>query len=162
MKMGGCAMKIGRKELLLMSYLRNNARENLTMLSKKTQIPVSTIFDKLRSLQKSVILKHTSLLDFSKLGFQARATIMLKVPPNEQVRLKQHLLTNHNINSLSKINNGFDFMAEGVFRTINDIAYFLDILAANFKVEQNQVYYIIEDLKREGFLDNEQLIDLII
>ncbi|HIJ01446.1 TPA: hypothetical protein HA363_02255, partial [Candidatus Woesearchaeota archaeon] len=58
-----------KKDVLLMSFFRNNARENLTRISRITRIPVSTIFDKLRDYEKELVKKHTTLLDFRKLGF---------------------------------------------------------------------------------------------
>ncbi|MBR9691938.1 winged helix-turn-helix transcriptional regulator, partial [Candidatus Woesearchaeota archaeon] len=70
---------MNKKDLKIIAYLRQNARMPLTKMSRKTQIPVSTIFDRLKMNENSLIVKHTSLLDFSKLGYNTRANITLKV-----------------------------------------------------------------------------------
>ena len=46
------------KDLKIISYLRQNARMPLTKMSKKTQIPVSTIFDRLRTNEDDLIYKN--------------------------------------------------------------------------------------------------------
>ena len=53
------------KDLLIISCLRENSRNNLTNISKMTGIPISTIFDWLKKYEGSIIKKHTALLSFS-------------------------------------------------------------------------------------------------
>ena len=125
---------MNQKDLKILSELRNNARMPLTKMSRKTQIPVSTIFDRLKLNEKDIIIKHTSLLDFNKLGFNTRANITLKVDKNDKETLKQHLMRHHQINSVYKINNGFDFMVEGIFKQIKDMEDFLEQLEQKFNI----------------------------
>ena len=56
-----------KKDLLLMTHFRRNSRENLTQISRLTNIPVSTIFDKLREYEKGLIQRHTTLIDFRRI-----------------------------------------------------------------------------------------------
>ncbi|MEM4264151.1 MAG: winged helix-turn-helix transcriptional regulator, partial [Candidatus Woesearchaeota archaeon] len=70
---------IKKKDLLIASYLRQNCRIPLTKLARRIGIPVSTIFDRLRSCEGSFIEKQTALLNFQKLGYNTRATVLLKV-----------------------------------------------------------------------------------
>lgn len=60
------------KILQFLAYLRENSREKLTTISKRTKIPISTLFDMLKELQGNLITKNTVLLDFSKLGSRGR------------------------------------------------------------------------------------------
>ena len=146
-------------DLLILSRLRKNAREKLTDLSKKTNIPVSTIFDKMKVHQEHFIKKHTTLLDFSMLGFHSRANILIKASREEKEFLKDFLLKNQHVNSMFKVNNGFDFMIEGVFRDIRELEAFMDVLELKFKVLNKQVYYIIDEMKREEFLTDPESLD---
>lgn len=152
---------LSKKELLLMAYLRQNARETLTKLSRKTNVPISTIYDKLKQYENDIIKKHTSLLDFNRLGYTTRATIMLKVDKEIKMDIREFLTNSRSINSIFKINNGFDFLLEGIFREIKDLEDFLDRLDEKFKIKNKQVYYIIEDIKREGFMADPTLLDMV-
>jgi DNA-binding Lrp family transcriptional regulator len=140
------------KHFLLLSFLRENSREKLTTISRKTRIPISTLFDLLKELQESIIIKNTTLINFERLGYHTRAQIFLRVGQNNKEKLKQHLILNENVNNLFKINNGWDFLVETVHQNIQDLDKFLDKLNNNYALEDKQLNYLINDIKREGFL----------
>ena len=151
-----------KKDLWILSELRVNSRESLTNISKNTGVPISTIFDKLKCYQESLITKHTTLLDFSKLGFNARANIMIKVDRMVREEVRKILLNNLNVNSVYKISNGFDFMIEGIFKNVKDVEEFIDYLGSKFKMEKSEVYYIVEDIRKEDFMNNKETLDMVI
>ncbi|HIH25617.1 Lrp/AsnC family transcriptional regulator [Candidatus Woesearchaeota archaeon] len=151
---------LDKRELIILSKFRENSRESLTRMSKKISVPVSTIYEKLKGYEKSVIKRHTSLLDFSKLGFNTRATIILKVTKDNKDALKEFLLNNRYVNTFYKINNGYDFMIEAVFRELNEVESFVEELEDKYNVQDKKVYYIIDELKKEAFLSNSEYLKL--
>lgn len=153
---------INKKDLLVMAYLRQNARMKLTTMSRLTNLPVSTIFDRMRHHNGDLIKGHICLLDFSKLGFHARANIMLRVAKKDKDAVKEHLKNNQNVNSIYKINNGFDLLVEVVFRNISDLEDFIECLDEKFDIKTKEVHYIIDDIKREVFMSDPNLIEIII
>ncbi|MBU0980808.1 MAG: Lrp/AsnC family transcriptional regulator [Nanoarchaeota archaeon] len=150
-----------KKDLLLLVSLRKNSRETLTRISKATTIPVSTIYDKIRQYQGNLILKHTTLVDFSSLGYHARTNILIKAQHESREEIKEFLLKHPNVNSVFKISNGFDFMVEAVFRHVVDVEGFIASLEKRFRIERVENHYIIEDIKKEAFLSDSQLLDLV-
>ena len=152
---------IDKKELVIMSMLRQNSRETLTRMSRKSQIPISTIYDKIKLHENGIIKRHTCILDFAKLGFNTRANICLKVNKETREEMRDYLLKHQNINSVYKINNGFDFLIEAVFKHIKDLEDFLEMLDEKFKLKGRQVFYIIDDVKREAFMSDPQIIELV-
>ena len=151
-----------KKDLLILANLRNNARESLTTMSKKTSIPVSTIYDKIRLHQKGLIKKHTTLIDFGQLGFHTRANILIKMEREEREKAKDFLVKHHHVNSVYKISSGFDYLVEAIFKNVKDVEDFMDVLQDRFKILQTQIYYVVEDLKNEAFMDTQELLDVII
>ncbi len=143
---------LNQKDMLLLTNLRQNARETLTRLSKKTNIPISTIYEKLKLYDGDIIKKHTSIIDFAKLGYNARVNIMLKVDKEERDDIRTHLANRDCINSVFKINNGFDFLIEGVFKDIRDVEDFLERIEDKFKIKKKEIFYIVDEIKREGFM----------
>ena len=144
-----------RTDQLLIEHLRKNARETLTSISRKTKIPISTLYDKLKLHEKSVIVKHATIVDFSKLGYNCRANIFLKVERDLREKLCGYLKAHSSVNNLFKVNNGFDFLVEGVFESVRRMEDFLEEIETAFKLEEKKAHYIIEDLKREGFMSLE-------
>ena len=152
---------LSKKELIILSCLRQNARQTLTTLSKKTNIPISTIYEKLRSYEGDVIKKNACLIDFGKLGFNTRAQILIKVDKNQRDEVKSYLKNNFNINSVFKVSNGFDFMIEGIFRHIRDLEEFNENLEERFNIKKNEYYFIIEEVKKEAFMESPESLDFI-
>ncbi len=150
-----------KKDIMIMSHLRQNARMSLTKLAKKTGMPVSTIFDRIKLNQHNLIDKHVALIDFSKLGYATRALVLIRTPKNDKDGIKEYLTRNENINSLYKINNGYDFMAECVFRNVKALQEFIDLLEERFKIKGTEVYYMIDDIKKEAFLSDPGTVELL-
>ena len=149
---------MNQKDMKILSYLRKDARIPLTKMSKYTSIPVSTIFDKIRSYESNLIIRHTTLIDFQKLGYSTRANISLKVDRDDREAIKNHLVKNQFVNSVYKINNGFDFMIEGIFHDNKDMEDFIELLEEKFKIIDHKSFFIIEDLKRESFMSEPEFI----
>ncbi|MEM0231409.1 MAG: Lrp/AsnC family transcriptional regulator [Candidatus Woesearchaeota archaeon] len=152
---------VPKKDLLIIAELRKNARESLTDMSRKIRIPISTIYDRLKLNEGSLIKKHTTLIDFSKLGFYTRANILIKVEHDSKESLKEFLLRHHRINSVFQINNGYDFLAEGIFKHIKELEDFCEDMESKFRIQKKDIYYIIEEIKRESFLADAQIVELI-
>jgi DNA-binding Lrp family transcriptional regulator len=144
-------MVVNEKELLLLSFFRKDARMPLTQISRLTKIPVSTIYDKLKRFEEGVIFRHTTLLDFKKLGFDLKMHLFLKVDKDGRNDVEDYLKRNVRTNSVHKVNNGFDFMAECIFKNLQDLDAFLESLEC-FRIQERKEYFILEDLKQEGFL----------
>ncbi len=151
--------QIKPKHLVLLSHLRQNSRDKLSIISKKTKIPISTLFDMLKELQKEVITKSTIILNYEKLGFHTRAQIVLKIKTgSDKEGLKKHLLCHKNVNQVYKINSGYHFLIETVHRNIKDLDLFLENINNKFNIEDKQLHYLIDEIKREGFeIDNQPL-----
>lgn len=141
-----------KNDIKIIKVLRRNSRESLTSISKITNIPISTLFEKLKKHGQSIIIKHTTLLDFAKLGYMCRVNIMLKTSREHRNKLGGYLKAHSAINNLYKINKGYDFLAEGVFSHVKELEDFLEELEQNFPLKDKKMHYLIEDIKREGFM----------
>lgn len=150
------------KELMLLACLRDNCRKSITELHKRIKMPQSTIYDKIKQFESSIISKYVALVDFTKFGFFAKATIALKVAQNDREKIREHLMKHHYVNTLYKINNGFDFQVECVFKHIKGLEEFIEELNAKFKIKQCVVFYIIDELKRESFLSCPEIVEMIV
>lgn len=143
---------LNKKDLMVLSCLRQNGRMTLTNLSKKTTVPISTIFDRLKNNHYGTIKKHVALINYSKLGFHTKAYLMIKINKKDKEQIKNYLKCYPYINTLHKINNGYDYLAECIFKNINDLEYFLDNLEDKFSIKSKNVFYVIDPIKEEEFL----------
>lgn len=150
-----------KNELILLSYLRKNARETLTKISRDTKIPVSTIFDKLKKYDNELIKKSTVILDFRKLGYNTRVSLLVRVPREQRSKLKEFLVKDSHVNSLYKVNNNFDFILECIFIDMQEFQNFIECMEDRFDVKDKQMFYILEDIKKEEFMANPASLSLL-
>jgi DNA-binding Lrp family transcriptional regulator len=145
-----------RKDMLILSYIRQNARQRLTSISRRTHIPVTTIYDNVRKYEKSFILKHASIIDFRKIGFSTKMNIALKAG-SSRAELLSYLQEHPNMNSLYRLDSEYDLLAELVFRDNKEANEFVDNIRKRFQIEKSIVLNVTDDLKREEFLSKVAL-----
>lgn len=150
-----------KKQVLLLTELRKNARQSLTKMGNSVNMPISTVYDKIKANSDDVITKYTCILDFARLGFSCRAQIILKVRKDEKEEMREHLLKSWNVNSVYRINNGYDFLVETVFKDLREADDFIERLESRFKIREKKIYYIMEDIARERFLTEPVHVDMV-
>lgn len=143
---------LDKRDVRIFASLRSAGRIKLTDLSRETGLPVSTIFDRMKS--SAAIQRHATLLDFHMLGFGVKAIVLLKAAKDYREALHDHLMYHFHINNLSKVNNGFDYCMECVFHTMQELEEFLESLEEKYRIKQKTVYYVVKDLKREAFMSD--------
>ncbi|MBI2550306.1 Lrp/AsnC family transcriptional regulator [Candidatus Woesearchaeota archaeon] len=153
---------IEKDNAVLLAHLRRNARIKLTAISRKTDVPVSTIFEKINGPLRSYVQRYTCLLNNSEIGFSSRATIILKVDKEQKAEIGQHLERHPNVNSLYRINNGYDFMLDVIFKQMMDLEEFIEQLERRFRIKHKEVYFIISEVKQESFLSDPEAVKLVL
>ena len=134
-----------QKDIKIIHELRNNARLPLTNMSRKTRIPVSTLYDRIQ-VQRTVCLKgFTSLIDFAKLGFKHHLFILAKAFDKQS--LLDFLQLNPNVNTIFKIGNGGDVAVECIFENKKAFDSFENRLPGLIISSSK----ITNEIKHEGF-----------
>lgn len=88
------------KDKIILTQLRQNARMTLTDMSKKTGIPIATIYDRMYQGLDQVIKKHIILLNYDKLGYHIHANIAIKVKKDRKPDFLGSMMKNLNVNSI--------------------------------------------------------------
>jgi len=155
-------MKVSEKDLLIVSCLRRNARMKLTDMSKATKIPVSTLFDKIKTYEgNGLIRKNTSIVRFDRFGYQAKALVVFSASKKYRQKLFEFLNKNSNVNSMFRINNGWDFMIEVIFPGVKEVEDFIEDVEEQVRLKNRKIFYVIEEIKKEEFLSNPKMAQMI-
>ena len=148
---------MNEKEMILITHFRKNARQPLTKISRKTGIPVSTIFDRLKQFKGNIIIKHTALLNFRELGYDLRVNFLLSVDNEEKEKLQNFLMMSSSTNSIFKVNNQYDFLVECIFKNMKEFQEFSDSMH-QYSINAKEEYFILEELKKEEFFSDFETI----
>lgn len=135
------------KDLKILQELRNDSRRSLTEIGTVTNVPLSTVFKKVDKLEKGLIKKYVSLIDFSFIGFSIRISLVLKSKDRESLR--KFLLEHPNVNSVYRTSQDFDFFVETVFPDMLGFEGFMEEL--NSLVSDKKIFHVIEELRKEDF-----------
>lgn len=139
-------------DIALISYLRNGSRMKITDISRILNVPVTTLYDRLATLEEETNMHHTALIDFQRLGYKRVAHLIFKVDPEKRDGFEEHIKQHNSLNSLYRINHGFDFLAHMVFRDANEMKEFIEGSEARFGVKEWQVFETIDEIRRENFM----------
>lgn len=135
-------------EKILLHYLRNNARISLTEMSKRSGIPLSTVFHTLKRLEKKVIARHVSLIDREQLGYPLQLYFL--IASEEKKALTNFLVHHPAINAVARLLQDYDFMAEAYFKNMKELMSFREQLH-EFAITKHEEIPVIEELQKETF-----------
>jgi DNA-binding Lrp family transcriptional regulator len=102
-------------------------------------------------LEQGLGIRYTALVDFQKLGYTRVVHLCIKAPKESKDKVEQHLMSHSSLNSLVRINHGYNFLAHMVFRDVGEMKQFVDDLQSRFGAE-TQVFEAIDELVRERFI----------
>jgi DNA-binding Lrp family transcriptional regulator len=143
---------ISKKSLRILESLRKNCRKKLTSISKELDIPVSTIFDNLKSFERNGLVEHKALLNFKKMGYPFHVVVAIKADIRKEKDLKEYLALHKNINSIFKIDGDGDYLIEAVFQNYREYSSFITNIDLCFDLVDKSCYQIENVLQREDFL----------
>ena len=146
--------KIDERDIQIISCLRKNSRTKLKKISQDVKLPISTVYDRIKKMEKNGIIKtYSCLIDPKKIDYSIKAKIFFKIPTDSRKEFENKEKSNPVINSLFKVTGGnWDYIAEGFFQDIDHLYNYVDKVNKNFKNCSHQVHYIVNEIKHEQFL----------
>jgi len=64
------------------------------------------------------------------------------------------LMSHKNVNNVYRVTNGYDLLVDSYFKTMGHAEEFFENLESDYKVKKLRTNYILDELKREGFMTN--------
>lgn len=113
--------KISQTALTILHHLRCNSRQSLSAISRKTGIPVTTVFDNVKALDMTLVRKHFSLVDYKLLNV---TRIFYAISCSDKKPLRKFLKSCPNVNNAFRTRGKADFIVESVFRTFAEADLF--------------------------------------
>jgi len=135
----------------LVTQLRQDGRQKLTRISKKTGIPVSTLFDQIKEATKTQKIRFTTLINFEELGYNIQTILLIKTNPEQKDQTTKLLKKQFCTNNIYHANNEYDIVIEAFFTNIRECENFTEMIKALTK--EVKTIYITKQNKKEGFLN---------
>lgn len=134
-----------RSEAVL-RYLRENSRMTLAAMARKEGVAISTIFDHVRKLERDVIDRHVTLMDYPSLGYPFRTFFYCQ--PKDTTSLLRTLKEHGNSNNVFRLSND-RIGAEMIFASLQEEEAVNELLEEACKDVQR--HRTIEPVLHEGW-----------
>lgn len=131
----------------LINLLEENPREDIVEVSKKMNIPISTIHYRIKQLKEKRIIKGTiPLFNKSVLGYNTYKVEIILQNPSQKKEFVSYLASQSQITKITELigNKDLDFYAD--FKTSQELDKFLEELRLKVpQIKDFEVINIIED-----------------
>ena len=126
-------MELDEKNLDLLKELEKNCRQNLKKLSKKTGMSITTVYERMKKLEKMGVIKgYQALIDYQKIGFDLPVIIELVIKRENQFEVANKLIKFNNISAIYGATGSTDLMVIAKFKNRDGLTRFINTL---FKME---------------------------
>ena len=118
--------KLDKKDIQILTYLRDHGRDKISEISVKLGIPRATIFERMERLKREgYIKKYTVELDYEKLGFSIVAYVLMEYDFKANVTQKElcrNIASMDNVLSASIISGSWDLIILTVARNMKELS----------------------------------------
>jgi len=126
-------VKIDEKNLDLLKELEKNCRQNLKKLSKKTGMSITTVYERMKKLEKMGVIKgYQALIDYQKIGFDLPVIIELVIKRENQFEVANKLIKFKNVSAIYGATGNTDLIVIAKFKNRADLTRFINTL---FEIE---------------------------
>lgn len=134
----------------ILQVLASESRISTRRLAKILDKPVSTIYDRVKRLERTgVIEKYTIKVDAKKIGYQIKALILINVVGKHIEEVEEEISKHPNILTVLDITGEFDVAVIACFRNIDELDRFIKKLLKNPCIKQTRTSIAFRTVKEE-------------
>ena len=144
-----------KKDEKILELLRENSKLTTNQISKKTLIPITTVHNRIKKLEKEGIIKKYSVeLDNKKLGKNLAAFIHITVDYKllKEMKISQHDLAkkikqNESVEDAAMVTGGTDIIIKVRVKDVDELDYFVTKHLRNIEgIEKTQTMVVLNEI----------------
>ena len=146
-------MKLDEKDTQILTVLENNAKLTTSQISKLTRIPITTIHNRIKKLEKERIIKNYTLnLDYEKLNKPLKAYILVSVIPLSHKKISQEdigkkIKSFEDVNSVDIVTGATDILVQVRATNMKELNKFITNRLRNIEgIDKTQTMMVLEEL----------------
>ncbi|MCX6707126.1 MAG: Lrp/AsnC family transcriptional regulator [Candidatus Woesearchaeota archaeon] len=140
-------MNPNEKEII--KCLRHGKRVNVSAIAREMKLPVSTVADKIRKIDRKYVIKRSSLLDYPALGYLSHHMLAVKVNGNAKQEFLDCMKEDRSISSIYHTNSNFTFLLEIVCKDSYEFVRWIENIRSKYPVDISSFQILkVEDKER--------------
>lgn len=145
---------LDKKDLAIIAALKENAKLSTQQIAKRTRIPVTTVHNRIKKLEREGIIRgYTVVLDNKKIGKPIAAYILvtvdyrlLKELKRSQYELAKQLLKNPAVESSAMITGTSDIIIKICCSSVDELNEFVTVYLRNVEgIEKTQTAIVLNE-----------------
>lgn len=143
-------MLLSELEKKIIKTLREDSRISIRELARKLNAPHSTVYEKLRRLEREGIIRsYTIIVDYKKLGYTVTALILVNVEGSMIVDVENWLAKEPNVLAVYDITGEYDIAIIASFKSIDELDAFIKKILKNPYIKQTRTSIVFRKVKEE-------------
>jgi len=131
----------------ILEILKRNAKASLKEISRDLDLPITTVYYRLKRLEKEGIIdSYTIKINYEKLGYRVKAFILIKYDSSSEISQKdllKKLKSFDNVEEAYIITGEYDILLKIISKSIEDLSTFILDVLRNIKGVKETVTMII-------------------
>ncbi len=145
------------KDKKIIICLQEHGRWSVQKIAKETRIPITTVYHRMKNLEKEGIIKKYMIeMDYKKVGLPLAAYVLvvvdyqsLKESRFTQYELTQKLLEEKGVESASMVTGGTDIVLKIRVATIDELNQFITVKLRNIEgIERTQTMIVLNEAEK--------------
>lgn len=144
------------KNMRLLSELARNSNQRVSELSKKLNMPRSTVHSRIKKLEKEGIIRtYKAILDYEKLGKPVTALVHITISSKQSAKdITEKLKKMNSVEDIFVVAGGSDIVAKVRFKNTKEIGKFIFGSETGLRswpgVERTESMIVLETEKEYG------------
>ena len=148
------SISLDKKDIAILAALKENAKLSTQQIAKRTRIPITTVHNRIKKLEKEGVIKgYTVVLDNKKIGKPVGAYILITVDykllkeiKRTQYELTQQLLKHPATESSAMITGVSDIIIKIRCGSVDELNEFVTVYLRNIQgVEKTQTAIVLNE-----------------
>ena len=147
-------MELDEKDLKILGVLKENAKLTTSQISKKTKIPITTVHNRIKGLEKVGVIKgYTVVLDHKLLGEEVLVYILVTVNYNipgkkiSQEDIANQIKKSQNVEEVNITTGENDMIVKARFGSISQLNDFITKTLRNIEgVDRTQTMVVLSEI----------------
>ncbi len=144
------SMKIEELDRKILNVLNRDARMSFRRIAKELRISPTTLYSKVRKLEKSGVLKgYIPLIDKESVGFDLMAIISLRVKQEKDIEVQKAIAKFPQVGSVYEVTGDWDLILVCYFKGRDDLTNFLKKELPLSNIERAITHLVLNVIKEE-------------
>jgi DNA-binding Lrp family transcriptional regulator len=143
-------MKIEELDRKILNVLNRDARMSFRRIAKELRISPTTLYNKVKKLEKSGVLKgYIPLIDKESVGYDLMAIISLRVRQEKDIEVQKAIAKFPQVGAVYEVTGDWDLILVCYFKGRDDLTNFLKKELPLPNIERAMTHLVLNVIKEE-------------